>query len=261
MVSIHDTRREEGTETDMPLEIHRALLTLMEHTYFASREVGVLYETEPLIGNYALTYAMGLCHAPYYWKGAPRYHQDLGPLNEQEIYVTPATFLPKTLRYAFSQFNAQTDSYYFRFDQNAIATSPAKRARAANFPQNGKIRMLGIGSQAQFLLINQQGRPLRLPSYIRLGKFASKARIEWERLTLVSERPTGGEHVIDFLLNGADLSPALTENLHAYTVYNIPPAPLLAHCHLEGRFWQCRDSAGKDLFVPLEMRFGVDILA
>ena len=41
--------------------IFRGHLTLMEHMYFASREYGTLYETEPVIGNYALTYALGLC--------------------------------------------------------------------------------------------------------------------------------------------------------------------------------------------------------
>jgi len=83
------------------------------------------------------------------------------------------------LRYAFSQFNAQTDSYFSRFDQNAIGTSLRSKARAANFPQSGKIRMLGRESQAFFFLLNTQGGSLRLPSYIRLGKFNSKARVEW----------------------------------------------------------------------------------
>ena len=43
----------------MAVEIYRASLTLKEHTFFASREIGMLYETEPLIGNYALAYALG----------------------------------------------------------------------------------------------------------------------------------------------------------------------------------------------------------
>src|SRR5689334_21171665 len=110
----------------MAVSIYRAHLTLMEHTYFASREVGSLYESEPLIGNYALTYALGFCAAPYDWNGPPRYKQDLGPLNERGLYVTPATFLLDKLRFVFSQYNAQADSYYFRFDQNAIATDPKK---------------------------------------------------------------------------------------------------------------------------------------
>lgn len=244
----------------MAVEIYRASLTLMEHTYFASREVGNLYETEPLIGNYALTYALGLCNAPYYWDGPPRYKMDLGPLNERGLYVTPGTFMPETLRYAFSQFNAQTDSYYSRFDQNAIGTVPGKTARAANFPQSGKIRMLGRESQAYFFLLNLQGTDLHLPDYIRLGKFNSKAHVEWERLSLESEQPKEREEVLDFLLNAVDLPAQLVTKLRAFSVYNLYPAPLLSRCHLEGDFWLCRGKTGKNFFLPVGMRFGVDII-
>jgi CRISPR-associated protein Csc1 len=244
----------------MAREIYRASLTLMEHVYFASREVGILYETEPLIGNYALAYALGLCHAPYYWDGPPRYKMDLGPLNEQEIYVTPGTLVVETVRYALTRFNTQTDTYFSRFDQNAIGTDPAKKARAANFPQGGKIRMLGRESQAYFFLLNLQGRTLRLPNYIRLGKFNSKARIAWQRLTLVSEQPEESEQVLDFLLNAADLPPELITGMRAFSVYNIYPAPLLSHCHLAGSFWHCRSQAGQHIFLPVGMRFGVDVI-
>src|SRR5690242_12469748 len=137
----------------MVTEIYRGVLTLMEHTYFASREAGIYYESEPLIGNYALAYALGWCAAPYYWSGPPRYKQDLGPLNEKGIYITPGTFAQGELHYALSQFNAQSDSYYFRFDQNAIATTP-KKVKATNFPQSGKIRMLGRGSRASLFCIS-----------------------------------------------------------------------------------------------------------
>src|SRR5579871_994751 len=244
----------------MAVEIYQASLTLMEHTYFATREVGILYETEPLIGNYALAYALGLCNAPYNWSGPPRYKIDLIPLNEQGLYVTPGTFVPETLRYAFSQFNALTDTYYSRFDQNAIATSPTKKARPANFPQSGKIRMLVRESKARFFLLNSQEASLRFPSYIRLGKFNSKARIEWERLTLVAEQPEEGEHVIDFLLNAVDLPQEVAARLRAFSIYNIYPAPLLSHCHLEGSFWQCKDKTGKQIFLPADMRFGVGVI-
>src|SRR6266568_547035 len=200
----------------MAVEIYRASLTLMEHTYFASREVGIFYESEPLIGNYALAYALGLCAAPYDWSGPPRYKEDLGPLNNKGLYVTPATFETDRLRYAISQFNAQTDSYYFRFDKNAIASVPERKSRAANFPQSGKIRMLGLGSRAHFFLVNKQGIELRLPDYIRLGKFNSKARLEWERLTLKSGQPERLEDVaLDFLLNAVDLPPGTVANLRA----------------------------------------------
>lgn len=245
----------------MAVEIYRASLTLKEHTYFASREIGIFYESEPLIGNYALAYALGLCAAPYNWSGPPRYKEDLGPLNARGLYVTPATFEPGKLRYAISQFNAQTDSYYFRFDQNAIATDPERRARAANFPQSGKIRMLGVESQAYFFLLNLYGAELNPPSYIRLGKFNSKARVVWEKLALKSPQPVRLENMaLDFLLNAVDLPPAVAANLRAFSVYNIHPAPLLSRCHLSGDFWHCASKAGKDIYLPAGMRFGVDVI-
>ncbi len=245
----------------MAVEIYLASLTLKEHTFFASREIGIFYESEPLIGNYALAYALGLCAAPYDWSGPPRYKEDLGPLNDRGLYVTPATFEPDRLRYAISQFNAQTDSYYFRFDQNAIASDREKKSRAANFPQSGKIRMLGLESQAYFFLLNRQGIELNLPSYIRLGKFNSKARVVWEKLTLKSTQPVRLEDVaLDFLLNAVDLTPDMAANLRAFSVYNVHPAPLLSRCHLSGSFWHCGTRAGEDIYLPEGMRFGVDVI-
>jgi CRISPR-associated protein Csc1 len=245
----------------MAVEIYLASLTLKEHTFFASREIGIFYESEPLIGNYALAYALGLCAAPYDWSGPPRYKEDLGPLNNKGLYVTPATFEPDKLRYAISQFNAQTDSYYFRFDQNAIASDREKKSRAANFPQSGKIRMLGLESQAYFFLLNPQGIELNLPSYIRLGKFNSKARVVWEKLILKSAQPVRLEDVaLDFLLNAVDLTSDMAANLRAFSVYNVHPAPLLSRCHLSGSFWHCGTRAGEDIYLPEGMRFGVDVI-
>jgi CRISPR-associated protein Csc1 len=175
--------------------------------------------------------------------------------------VTPATFEPGKLHYAISQFNAQTDSYYFRFDQNAIASSPEKKSRAANFPQSGKIRMLGLESQAYFFLMNQQGIELNLPNYIRLGKFNSKARIVWEKLILKSTQPVKFENMVfDFLLNAVDLPPDAIANLRAFSVYNVHPAPLLSRCYLSGNFWHCGSRAGQDIYLPAGMRFGVDVI-
>jgi CRISPR-associated protein Csc1 len=238
--SQHKINREEEIDA-VTIHIYRADLTLMEHTYFASREVGTLYQSEPLIGNYALTYAMALCAAPYNWDGPPRYKQDLG--------------------YVFSRFNAQTDSYFFRFDQNAISTNPDKKAKAMNFPQSGKLRMLGLGSQATCYVLSEQDITMRLPSYIRLGKFNSKARLQWEQLSVVSEYPEESERSIDFLLNAVDLPPSYVKNLRSLSVYNIYPAPLLSRCRLLAPFWQGRGKDQQNVFLPAGMRYGVDILA
>ncbi len=78
----------------MAIEIYTAWLTLMEHTYFASREVGIFYESEPLIGNYALTYALGLCAAPYNWGGPPRYKESI---SRESSCVSLPTFVWESL--------------------------------------------------------------------------------------------------------------------------------------------------------------------
>jgi CRISPR-associated protein Csc1 len=52
-----------------------------------------------------------------------RYKQDLSPLNEGGIYVTPATILGEP-RFALCQFNAQADTYWYAFANNAIVTRP-----------------------------------------------------------------------------------------------------------------------------------------
>ncbi len=102
---------------------------------------------------------------------------------------------------------------------------------------------------------------MRLPTYIRLGKFNSKARLEWEKLIIKSAQPIEREEqALDFLLNAADLPPATVSRLRAFSIYNVHPAPLLSRCHLGGDFWQCRNKAGKDVYLPAGMRFGVDAI-
>jgi CRISPR-associated protein Csc1 len=234
--------------------IHTGTIELMEHTYFASRELGILAQTEPLLGNYALTYALGLARAPFrvLSKDGPRYAEDLGPLNARGLYVTPGTFEQDKLRFVLSQFNAQTDTYYSRYDQGAIATTQ-KTARAANFPQAGRIRMLGQGSVAVcHVLDDTDSADLFLPSYIRLGKFMSKARLEWRKQ--YGREVRREDVVLPLLLNAVDLPTEMMPR--TFSVHNIHPAPLLERAELSGSFWELDDGT----LLPVGMRFGVEDL-
>ena len=94
------------------MHIYRCELTLMEATFFSSREVSNTYQTEPLIGNIALAYAFGFCQSPYFNDGTIYYKPHLGALNERGVYVTPATVMGKP-RFTIGQFNAQPDSYWY----------------------------------------------------------------------------------------------------------------------------------------------------
>jgi len=46
--------------------IYRCQIELHDSLYFATREIGRLYETEPVIHNYALCYALGLVDSEIY---------------------------------------------------------------------------------------------------------------------------------------------------------------------------------------------------
>lgn len=233
----------------------RGVLTLHEHVYFASREMGILFASEPVLGNYALTYALGLCHSPYYWAGGPRYKQDLAPLNEAGIYVTPGAFA--RFYFAFQQFNAQSDTYYSRFDQNAIGTMRGQKARPNNFPQAGKLRMLGIGSEARFYVLSAQDQLLALPNYIRLGKFQSKARIEWAEIAVSLVEAEDAR--TDVSLNAVDVPRGA--DLSVLSLTSIHPAPIINTALLNGPCWRLAGSEKVSTnLVPVGIRYGVEAL-
>lgn len=237
------------------MRVFQASLELHEPTYFASREIGILFQTEAVIGNYALAYALGLCAAPYgfrrggAWDGGPRYKEDLQPLNARGLYVTPATFNPERLRFSVGQFNALSDGYYSRFSTNRTDVEPNPRStRSMNVPQGGRLRLLGIHSQATFFLLADD-QPPRLPTYIRLGKFNSKARVDWQEQTFRRERREAAS--VRHYLNPADLPD--TGSLTTFDVLAVPPVPLIRNAELSGDFLVLTDA-----LLPAGMRFGVE---
>ncbi|MGH2458610.1 MAG: type I-D CRISPR-associated protein Cas5/Csc1 [Chloroflexota bacterium] len=232
------------------MQIHRAELTLLEPTFFASREVSAFFQTEPLLGNYALAYALGLCQSPYHRSGGPRYREDLEALNREDVYVTPGTFRQETIRFTVTQFNALSDTYWYRFDQNATTLDRREKARPANFPQSGRIRMLGRGCRAVFYLLDNRDRDRRPPRYVRLGKFDSKARIDWARPTWTIEERDAVD--VPFLLNPRDLPGG--DTLRVFTLHAIHPTPLTSRTRLSGRFYRLAD----DTLLPDGMRFGLE---
>lgn len=240
------------------MRVYQGTLTLQEHVYFSSHEIGILFASEPVIGNYALTYALGLCASPYYWAGGPRYKEDLAPLNAQGIYVTPATFV--TLYYAFQQFNAQTDTYYSRFDQNAIGTIREQKARPNNFPQNGKLRLLGLGSVAHCFVLSANDTPLSLPTYIRLGKFLSKVRVVWQEVR--AQAADLHMHELRLMLNPVDFSPDVDTQI--LSLVSVHPTPLVGAALFSGQAWHLtaidHQQAPIVDVLPQGMRYGVEVL-
>lgn len=250
--------------------IYRCHLTLMEPTFFSSREVSNFYQTAPLIGNFALAYAFGFCRSPYFNDGTIHYYDHLSALNEEGLYVTPATIQGEA-RFTIGQFNAQPDAYWSAMGAGTLVTRPdggyvkgqgktwrvyddersGTKIGAENRPQFGRIRYLALGNEAVCYVVSEAER--RIPSYVRLGKFMSKARVRVEEVafeTVEEERV-----VVPFLLNPADLPDSVT--LHVYDLVNVPPAPLVRNARLSGRFYRI----DRDSYLPAGMRFGVEGLA
>lgn len=252
------------------MHIYRCRITLLESTFFSSREVSNTYYTEPFLGNYALAYAFGFVQAPYENQGEIHYANHLGELNERGLYVTPGT-IQGAPQFTFSQFNAQTDTYWYAMGAGVIVAAPddgyvtgggktwrvsrggsrPKKIPSENRPQHGRIRALAIGNTAVAYVLSEDG--LTIPRYIRLGKFMSKARV-----TVVEEAADVVEEnniSIDLLLNPVDLPGNYT--LSVFDLLSVPPTPLVQNVVLSGQFYALSGS----VYLPVGMRFGVEGLS
>lgn len=252
------------------MHIYRCTLVLMEPTFFSSREVSAMYFTEPLIGNIALSYAFGFCQSPYYNDGTIHYKEHLGMLNERGIYVTPGTIEGEP-RFTLGQFNAQPDAYWSAMGAGALVTVPdggwaenkgkawwvnhadGRRSKvgAETRPQYGRIRFLAIGNQATAYVLSRD--PLSVPSYVRLGKFMSKAKVQVDEVDF--EEMEGANISIPFLLSLGDLPPQMV--LGGFDLIAVPPAPLVRHAQLSGRFYRL----GAKTYIPIGMQYGIEGLS
>jgi CRISPR-associated protein Csc1 len=250
------------------MNIYRCDLTLMEATFFSSREVSDLYQTEPLIGNYALAYALGFCQSDYFNDGSIHYGAHLADLNDKGIYVTPGTVIGRP-QFILRHFNAQTDAYWSAFGSGFIAARSAhgwserdgkrwfrveadgtrKQVRPTNRPLDGRMRMLAAGNRAVAYVLSQE--PLAIPLYIRLGKIMSKAHVESQPLDF-HEIAHDRTLVEEILLNPADLGP--DSQLSVFDLVNVPPAPLVRNADIEGPFYQLSDKQ----WLPQGMYFNVE---
>src|SRR5260370_4311188 len=139
-------------------------LTLHDYLFYASREMGRLYETEKYLHNYGLTYALGLAQSPYTnLAQVPRYQEDLDSINEQGVYVTPAH--PLRYSFAFSTFKMANVNYY--------NFTPQISSNQVVF---GRSKELAPESTFEFYVLSEQ--EVALPHWIRLGKWMAKARVE-----------------------------------------------------------------------------------
>jgi len=216
--------------------VYACRLTLHESLYFATREVGRLYETGRYLHNYALTYALGLTVAPYFnAEQTPRYIEQLLPLNEQGIYVTPARGVQ--VEYTLATFKYANNTYHVEMEKGS-----------RNTPSFGRAKELAVGSAFEFAVISRRER-LRLPRWIRLGLWRSKALVECWGEAELKEYP-GSEQTASLPLNPLD-TPG---DLRVFDLISMPPSSLIDNARLVTD-WLQAEMGGQTVRLPAGMRY------
>jgi len=227
--------------------IYRCELELHDSMYFATREIGRLYETEPILHNYALCYALGLVdsdrhsttvseeHSYRYFcpEQIPKYEEHLTPLNQQGIYVTPARAVRHTA--VLNTWKYANNNYHVEMEKTQ-----------KNIPSFGRAKEIAPESQFECFIISEQ--PLSLPKWIRLGKWMSKAEVRIEELLKL--RQGEGEFTFPYPLNPLDVM--FTHQVSSYDTVNMPPVSLIRNVRLRGHYYE---SAGFKIPARMQYRF------
>lgn len=209
-------------------------LELHDYLFYASREMGRLYETERYLHNYGLTYALGLVKSPYTnLAQVPRYREDLGRLNEEGIYITPAHPLRHT--FSFHTFKMANVNYY--------AFTPQISSNQVVF---GRAKELAPESVFEFFVLSE--REISLPRWIRLGKWMAKARVDIKARSVAQMKQ--GHFRADGALNPLDLS-LLPENCN---IIAMAPASLLTQTAYSGDYYELQIEK-RTIRLPAGMRF------
>lgn len=212
-------------------------LELHDFLFYASREMGRLYETEKYLHNYGLTYALGLVKAPYAnLVQVPRYQEDLQVLNEQGLYVTPA--YPLHCSFAFSTFKMANVNYY--------NFTPQISSNQVVF---GRAKELAPQSTFKFFVLSAS-KPA-LPRWIRLGKWMAKAHLvvtseKEARLKRGSYRAVGALNPLDLVLP--------PENCN---IVAMAPASLLTQAYCSGDYYDLTEEGSKSgpVGLPANMSY------
>jgi len=225
--------------------LYRCTLELHDSMYFATREIGRLYETDPVLHNYALCYALGLVdsdrhstavfeeHSYRYFcpEQVPKYEEHLTPLNQQGIYVTPARAVKHTA--VLNTWKYANNNYHVEMEKTQ-----------KNIPSFGRAKEIAPESQFECFILSK--KPLSLPRWIRLGKWASKAEVRIEELPKV--RSSQGEFTFPYPLNPLDVM--FTHQVLSYDTVNMPPVSLIRSVRLQGHYYEL-----EGLKIPAQMAF------
>lgn len=245
------------------VKIYQCQLTLHDNVFFATREMGTLYETEKYLHNWALSFALfenSYLRKPYRTQGEyaqkPRYldapdRSDIPTLlhlNSAGIYVFPAQ--PIAWSYQINTFKAAQVTYYGKPDR--FGEGNAKR----NYPANiGRAKELAVGSVFKIYIIAAEA--IELPKWIRLGKWAAKIHVDVNLIPEKAIAAKSGEYTCKHPLNPLDLSSS--SRLLLYDVIVMPPSSLVSQSRLTGDYWEISQEQELTVCLPRALSYGASI--
>ncbi|RAM48339.1 MAG: type I-D CRISPR-associated protein Cas5/Csc1 [Hapalosiphonaceae cyanobacterium JJU2] len=230
--------------------IYRCQIELHDSLYHATREIGRLYETEPVIHNYALCYALGLVDSEKYSttvpekdsyryfcpEQVPKYEEHLTPLNQQGIYITAARSLNYTA--ILNTWKYANNNYHVEMEKTQ-----------KNIPSFGRAKEIAPESKFEFFVISQKDIKDLLPKWIRLGKWMSKAEVTVQQL--LKPKVSEGIFTCTHPLNPLDVM--FTNQVISYDVVNMPPVSLIQNVQMQGQYYYFEDI--KELKIPVQMAY------
>ncbi|WP_373480510.1 type I-D CRISPR-associated protein Cas5/Csc1 [Geminocystis sp.] len=237
--------------------IYKCRIELHDSLYYATREIGRLYETEAILHNYSLCYALGLVDSKKYQttvsdedsysyfcaEQIPKYKKHLTPLNDQKIYVTPARSINhnsilNTWKYANNNYHVEMEKMQ------------------KNIPCFGRTKEIATESVFECFIISEKSLKKtnyqdnewkwKLPKFIRLGKWMSKAELTIEKIEKSNIK--NANFTCPYPLNPLDIM--FTNQLISYDVINMPPVSLIKNVTMNGEYYE-----GLNLPVNINYRF------
>ncbi|MBO0783878.1 MAG: type I-D CRISPR-associated protein Cas5/Csc1 [Ktedonobacteraceae bacterium] len=213
-------------------------LVLHDYLFYASREMGRLYETEKYLHNYGLTYALGLASSPFAnLAQVPRYQDDLEEVNRRGIYVTPA--YPVSYSFAFHTFKMAQEKYYGLTPQIS-----------SNQVVYGRAKELAPESTFTFCVLSED--QVVLPCWIRLGKWMAKAHLTI--LACSQARLKQGRYHVAGALNPLDVA-TMPDNCN---IIAMAPASLITNAYYDGDYYEISYSVQEQQHtacLPVAMRY------
>lgn len=229
--------------------IYRCEIELHDSLYYATREIGRLYETEAILHNYGLCYALGLVNSDTYRyfcsEQIPQYEEHLTPLNQEKIYITPA--------YSVNH-NSVLNTWKYANNNYHVEMQKTQK----NIPSFGRTKEIAAESLFACFIISEN--PLKIPKWIRLGKWMSKGEVRLKKLSI--QKGQNALFTCPYPLNPLDIM--FTNQVISYDVINMPPVSLISNVTIQGEYYEIvgeYDNQGKvknyqnKIKLPMRMEY------